>query len=189
MARAFGPGVFASITTLVVSGHRFLMTLLAMVVALIVYAGILTLIGWLLVRNSRVESAPHELTIRNLFGLSHSVAAHHLGSAILVNGIEPVKRGNLRNLGPRLYVLDTNGRAVLRWTESRWDGSQMRQLAESLELPTESISRISLKDLGARYPHALRFNEAHQTTTVLIILGVLAALVTGVGLYASTLPN
>ena len=35
-------------------------------------------------RNARFSAAPHALTVRTAFGMSHTVAQHHLAQAILI---------------------------------------------------------------------------------------------------------
>ena len=171
------------------SGHRLGMTLLATTVVVVGYAGILTLLGWLTFRNSRVESAPGQLTIRNLFGLTHVVAPHHLGRTVLIENVEAHRGGRTRHLGYRLYVLDADDRAVLRWTENMWSRNQMRELASSLELDITTVPTATLAGIRSRYRRALRFNEAHPTATLVIFFGILVAIVASVGVYASTLPN
>jgi hypothetical protein len=78
----------------------------------------------------------------------------------------------------RLFVLDGDGRAVLRWSSQTWTVSQMDDLAAGLGIPIESMpGRVAPKDFRARYPRAVSAVEAHPVIFALIIAAVVTVIV------------
>jgi hypothetical protein len=174
MVRIAGIALLAAIGPLVFSGSRFVSSLTADLIALAVVALGLVAYARLSLRNSRVDSAPRQLRIRNFLGATHDVATHHLANVVFVRSIVPARGENQSIGGARLFVLDDTGRSVLRWSENTWTATQMRELAASLQLPTDSIEEpLSRLDLIERYPRAIRFAERRPALFVTILIGSL----------------
>lgn len=182
LARVFGTVFLGAVGELIFAGHEFWRNLLSDVIILVVLGGLLAVYGRLDARNARVESGPSNLVIRNFLGLSHRVDERFLRNVVSVDGIIPASSRNKQNLGPRLYVLDGDARAVLRLHDDRWTNRQMDDLAESLALPVDSVGFIGLRELRTRYPRALRFREAHPVATVIILVLGLSAGVAAIGI-------
>jgi hypothetical protein len=127
-------------------------------------------------RNALITAEPHSLTIRTAFGMSHTVAQHHLASAVIV---EHHITSNAQNAvaTPRLFVLDDEGRSVLRWSGRTWTEQQMRDLVATLEVPvTELPGRLGSGDIHRRYPHALGVWEGHPVAGAVLMIAAFAGI-------------
>jgi hypothetical protein len=174
MVKLAGIAVLAAISPLIFAGSHFGSTLVTELIALAVVGLGLVAYARLSLRNTRVDAAPGRLRIQNFLGAAHEVAAHHLADVVFVRTLVPAKGENQSATGARLFVLDDTGRSVLRWSENSWTPRQMRELAESLQLPTDSIEEpISRLQLIERYPRALRFTERRPVLFVVILLSSL----------------
>jgi hypothetical protein len=177
--RIAGVALLATIGPLVFSGSHFVSTLMTDLIALSVIALGLVAYVRLSLRNTRVDSAPGRLRIRNFLGATHNVAAHHLSDVVFVRAIVAARGENQSIAGSRLFVLDDAGRSVLRWSENAWTSTQMRELAVSLQLPIDSIDEpLSRLELIERHPYALRFAERRPVLFVMILIGSLLLAVT-----------
>jgi hypothetical protein len=179
IARLLGllvPLLFAAIVGAFFQGPHIWESLGTALISFALVACVAALYVWLHTRNTRITSAPQNLTIRNFLGATYSVAPRHLARILFIGSIKPMRGGNKGDLGARTLVLDETGRAVLRWHQSRWEVGQMEALIASLQLPVDTIDGpISLKDIHARYPRALRFGEAHPYIAVALIVGIFVA--------------
>jgi hypothetical protein len=151
----------------------------------IVIVGVSVGVTVLYFRNTRYTAAPGALTIRNTFGISHTVASHHLERAVLVERYITSRTEGARPI-PRLLILDDEGHAVLRWSGLVWSEAQMRELVATLEVELTVLSgRLGSGDIHRRYPRALGPWESNPILVAVVIilgLGVLTATVlTGLG--------
>ncbi len=141
---------------------------------------LLALYLWLYFRNTRVTAALHSLTIRNAFGISHTVADHHLVSAIFVDSFTQSSQ-YVANNRPRLFILDGDGRSVLRWGGQTWTGEQMQSLATTLGIPLTALNeQMNARAFKKLYPRALSPVEAHPVVFALVIVAVIATIVIAV---------
>jgi hypothetical protein len=148
----------------------------AEMIGIIVAVGLYILLFF---RNTRITAQPRSLTIRTAFGMSHTVAEHHLATAVLIeNHVTSASQASA--VAPRLLLLDDEGRAVLRWSGSQWSEQQMRDLVDALDISlTEIPGRLGSADIHRRYPHALGVWEAHPLLgAALLILGIVVVTVT-----------
>lgn len=103
-------------------------------------------------RNTRIASGPQRLEIRNAIGLSHVVDDRALASVVRVPDYQQPNRSGPTPLG-RLFVLDGDGRSVLRWTTTTWTTEQMDDLTASLAIPVDVVAgRVTPREFRARYP-------------------------------------
>jgi hypothetical protein len=145
----------------------------AEMVGLLVVAGAYVVLYF---RNSRITAEPRSLTIRTAFGLSHAVARHHLDRAVLVEH-HVTSRSPTAGSTPRLFLLDDEGRAVLRWSGQAWTEDQMRELVSALDIPLVEIpGRLGSGDIHRRYPHALGVWEGHPTAVAALSISALAVI-------------
>jgi hypothetical protein len=145
---------------------------LAEMIGLVVLLG-----GYILLyfRNSRITAEPRSLTIRTAFGISHTVAQHHLARAVLIEN-HVTSTAQSAAVTPRLLLLDDEGHSVLRWSGLVWTEDQMRALVETLDIPlTEIPGRVGSGDIHRRYPHALGVWEGHPVAVAVLFIAVLAA--------------
>ncbi len=127
-------------------------------------------------RNVRYLAEPHSLTIHTTFGMSHTVAQHHLAKAILIENYITSAAPNASSV-PRLLLLDDEGSAVLRWSGQVWTEAEMRSLVETLDMElTEIPGRLGSGDIHRRYPKALGMWESHPIAVAVVILAGLAVL-------------
>jgi hypothetical protein len=136
-------------------------------------------------RNTRFVATPGVLTVRNAFGMSHTVARHHLARAVLVEHYVTSRSAEARST-PRLLILDDEGTAVLRWSGQVWSETQMRELVSALDIPiTELAGSLGSGDIHRRYPKALgpwESNPILVAVVLILALGVLTLTVlTGLG--------
>jgi hypothetical protein len=159
-------------------GGTYSTSFLGHIIAVLTFAAVMGSWGWLSVRNSRVTSSPGRLRVTNFTGTAHDVAAHHLARVLMVTSVERISTGGNRDLGPRLFVLDETGHSVLRLTPNMWTVDQMDLLAKSLALPIELIEEpITFRELGKRYPVALRMSDKHPVLAVVAVIVFVAAVV------------
>lgn len=127
-------------------------------------------------RNVRFLAEPRSLTIRTTFGMSHTVAQHHLAKAILIENYITSTAPNATSV-PRLLLLDDEGRAVLRWSGQVWTEAQMRELVETLDIDlTEIPGQLGSGDIHRRHPNALGMWESHPVAVAVLIIAMLAVL-------------
>ena len=136
-------------------------------------------------RNTRFAATPGVLTVRNAFGMSHTVARHHLARAVLVEHYVTSRSADAGSIA-RLLILDDEGVAVLRWSGQVWTELQMRELVSVLDIPlTELPGRLGSGDIHRRYPKALGPWESNPILVAVVLvlaLGVLTLTVlTGLG--------
>jgi hypothetical protein len=155
---------------------------LAEMIGLVVLLG-----GYILLyfRNSRITAEPRSLTIRTAFGISHTVAQHHLARAVLIEN-HVTSTAQSAAVTPRLLLLDDEGHSVLRWSGQVWTEDQMRALVETLDIPlTEIPGRVGSGDIHRRYPHALGVWEGHPVAVAVLFIAALAivsiTVLTGLG--------
>ena len=127
-------------------------------------------------RNVRFVAEPRSLTIHTTFGMSHRVAEHHLAKAILIENYITSTAANATAV-PRLFLLDDEGSAVLRWSGQVWTGTQMRELVATLEMElTEIPGRLGSGDIHRRYPRALGMWESHPIAVAVTLIAALVVL-------------
>ena len=148
-------------------------TYVAEMAAVIVLVGTYVLLYF---RNSRIMAEPGSHSVRTAFGLSHTVAQHHLARAVLVEHHVTSTSQSAPAL-PRLFVLDDEGHSVLRWSGHVWTETQMRELVATLDIPlTELPGRLGSGDIHRRYPHALGPWEGHPVFVAVVLVAGLAVL-------------
>ena len=155
---------------------RFNQPTIAYVVEMIVVFALVG--GYILLyfRNARFLAAPHALTVRTAFGMSHTVAQHHLAEAILIENYITSTASNAISV-PRLLLLDDEGHAVLRWSGQVWTEEQMRELVEALDMPLAAIpGRLGSGDIHRRYPGALGPWESHPIAVAIVIIAAFAGI-------------
>lgn len=153
---------------------RFNQPTVAYVVEMVVLFA--TIGGYILLyfRNARFIAEPRSLTVRTAFGMSHTVAQHHLAKAILIESYITSTAPNATSV-PRLLLLDDEGTAVLRWSGQVWTETQMRDLVETLGMDlTELPGRLGSADIHRRYPHALGMWESHPIAVAITIIAAFA---------------
>jgi hypothetical protein len=153
---------------------RFNQPLAAYVAEMIVV--ILVIGGYILLyfRNSRFIAAPRSLTVRTAFGMTHTVAQHHLAKAILIENYVTSAAANASSV-PRLLLLDDEGHSVLRWSGPVWTEVQMLELVETLDIElTEIPGRLGSADIHRRYPGSLGMWESHPVAVAATIIAALA---------------
>jgi hypothetical protein len=153
---------------------RFNQPTVAYVVEMVVLFA--TIGGYILLyfRNARFIAEPRSLTVRTAFGMSHTVAQHHLAKAILIESYITSTAPNATSV-PRLLLLDDEGTAVLRWSGQVWTETQMRDLVETLGMDlTELPGRLGSADIHRRYPHALGKWESHPIAVAITIIAAFA---------------
>jgi hypothetical protein len=136
---------------------------------------VIVLGGYILLyfRNSRITAEPRSLTIRTAFGISHTVAEHHLAKAVLIEN-HVTSRAQSAAVSPRLFLLDDEGHSVLRWSGQVWTEDQMRALVSSLDIPlTEIPGTLGSGDIHRRYPHALGLWEGHPVAIAVLFIAAL----------------
>jgi hypothetical protein len=134
-------------------------------------------------RNTRVESDARSLTIRNLFGLTHVVGERNVRRAVLATRYHQPNRGVNATL-VRLFVLDEDGSAVLRWSSTEWTEEQMRSLVASIAVPLDELENpIKPKDFRVLYPRALSAIEAHPVAFGLSLAAAIIAITVAVVLF------
>jgi hypothetical protein len=127
-------------------------------------------------RNVRYVAEARSLTISTTFGMSHTVAQHHLAKAILIENYITSTVPNATSV-PRLLLLDDEGHAVLRWSGQVWTEAEMRALVETLNMELAEVpGRLGSGDIHRRYPNALGMWESHPITAAVLIIVALAAL-------------
>jgi hypothetical protein len=127
-------------------------------------------------RNVRYVAEPRSLTIHTTFGMSHTVAQHHLARAILIENYVTSTAPNAATI-PRLLLLDDEGLAVLRWSGHVWTESQMRELVSALDMELEEVQgRLGSGDIHRRYPRALGMWESHPIAIAVTLIAGLAVL-------------
>ena len=127
-------------------------------------------------RNVRFVAEPRSLTIHTTFGMSHRVAEHHLAKAILIENYITSTAANATAV-PRLFLLDDEGSAVLRWSGQVWTETQMRELVATLEMElTEIPGRLGSGDIHRRYPRALGMWESHPIAVAVTLIAALVVL-------------
>jgi hypothetical protein len=125
-------------------------------------------------RNVRYVAEPRSLTIHTTFGMSHTVAQHHLAAAILIENYITSTAANATTI-PRLFLLDDEGFAVLRWSGHVWTETQMRELVAALDMElTEIPGRLGSGDLHRRFPRGLGMWESHPVAVAITLIAVLA---------------
>jgi hypothetical protein len=149
-----------------------LVYLAEMIILLVVIAAYILLYF----RNVRFTAEPRSLTIRTTFGMSHRVAEHHLAKAILIENYITSKAQNATAV-PRLFLLDDEGSAVLRWSGQVWTENQMRELVTALDMElTEIPGRLGSGDIHRRYPRALGMWESHPIAVAITLIAALVVL-------------
>jgi hypothetical protein len=127
-------------------------------------------------RNVRYVAEPRSLTIRTTFGMSHTVAQHHLARAILIENYVTSTSANATAV-PRLFLLDDEGSSVLRWSGQVWTERQMRELVTTLDMElTEVPGRLGSGDIHRRYPRALGMWESHPIAVAITLIAALVVL-------------
>jgi hypothetical protein len=152
---------------------RFDQPVVVFVVEWVVVVALSVGLTFLYFRNTRYTAAPGALTIHNTFGISHTVASHHLERAVLVERYITSRAEGARSI-PRLLILDDEGHAVLRWSGQVWSEAQMRELAATLDVPLTVLpGKLGSGDIHRRYPKALGPWESNPIiVAVVIILGL-----------------
>jgi hypothetical protein len=127
-------------------------------------------------RNTRFVAEPRSLTIHTAFGMSHTVAQHHLAHAVLIESyITSTAQG--ASAVPRLFLLDDEGHSVLRWSGQVWTESQMRELVATLDMELNEIQgRLGSGDIHRRYPYALGAWESHPLAVAITMIAALVVL-------------
>jgi hypothetical protein len=128
-------------------------------------------------RNTQLVAERHSLTTRNLFGVTREISGARLGKAVLVSHL--ATNGNASPL--RLIVLDSDGRALVRWTGLTWTLDQMNSLVETLGIPLDTMDQpITPSELKERYPRGVRSIEAYPVRWGLGLSVAIIAVVVGV---------
>jgi len=140
-----------------------------MIVLIVVVGGYILLYF----RNVRFVAEPRSLTVRTAFGMTHTVAQHHLAKAILIENYVTSAAQNASSV-PRLLLLDDEGHSVLRWSGPVWTETQMRELVEALDMELTDIpGRLGSGDIHRRYPSALGPWKSHPVAVAVTIIGAL----------------
>jgi hypothetical protein len=152
---------------------RFAQSTIAYLVEMVVIIALLGSFIFLYFRNSRITAEPRSLTIRNVLGTSHTVARHHLETAVLIEA-HITSTAQAAASTPRLFLLDDEGRSVLRWSGHLWSEEEMRELVGTLDIPLTKIpGRLGSGDIHRRYPHALGFWEGHPVAVAVLFVAAL----------------
>ena len=155
---------------------RFDQPMLVYIAEMIILLVLIAAYVLLYFRNVRYVAEPRSLTIHTTFGMSHTVAQHHLARAILIENYITSTVANAPSV-PRLLLLDDEGSAVLRWSGHVWTESQMRELVAALDMELVKIpGRLGSRDIHRRYPRALGMWESHPLAVAITLIAGLAVL-------------
>jgi hypothetical protein len=153
---------------------RFDQPMLVYIAEMIILLVLIAAYVLLYFRNVRYVAEPRSLTIHTTFGMSHTVAQHHLARAILIENYITSTAANAPSV-PRLLLLDDEGAAVLRWSGHVWTESQMRELVATLDMKLIEIpGRLGSGDVHRRYPRALGMWESHPLAVAITLIAGLA---------------
>lgn len=140
---------------------------------------------YLYFRYTRVEVDKRSLTRRNAFGHRRVFADDELAAVVIVN--EYSYGGGSGVTAPRLFVLDPEGRAILRWDGRYWPMPEMDALSENLGVPLTTLESSSSKTFSKEYPRALASIEVHPikwalglSAAILVVVVVVVFSVVGV---------
>ena len=115
-----------------------------------------------------------EIKERGYFGITHSVPIEEIASMVLIR-VSDVGTGEFRK---HAFVLDANGKVLLRMRGKFWDRETVNQFAQSLDVPVTLIEH-PLTPLELRKEHgALLYRyerHPHLTTTGAVLGGTIIA--------------
>ena len=138
--------------------------------------GILVVIAvlvWLYFRNTRIVFGAGQLSRTNLFGVRRASPVDQVGTVLVVEQLVAFAVADTRNT----FILDAQGRTILRPTNEFWAAADVRELIEWIGLTPEVVDRpITATALRERYPRSVPWWEAHSFATAFIAVGSFALL-------------
>lgn len=121
-------------------------------VALLVVSGLLVL-GFL---GTVIQVSPAGMRERGFLGRSHTVAIDEIGSLLLIE----VYRDSALDTQPNLFVCAADGSLLIRMRGQYWSRDHMEVVADTLDLPVNTITRsITLGELRRARPDLLYWFE------------------------------
>jgi hypothetical protein len=125
--------------------------LLGVVLLFIVWA-----IGYFSHKRAFIDISPAGITERGFFGRLHTVPVSAVGSIIT---LELYRSGSL-DTQPQLFVIDADGRLLLRMRGQFYSRTSMETVIEALEAPVVRVPEpLSLRDLRRLRPELLYWFE------------------------------
>jgi hypothetical protein len=107
-------------------------------------------------KQAFVEISEEGITERGFLGRTRFVHADTVGSIII---LELYRSGSLDTL-PQLFVIDTNGRLLLRMRGQFWSRKAMEGIVDALDVPVVRVPEpLSLRDLNRLRPELLYWFE------------------------------
>ena len=140
-------------------------------VVILAVAFVLVLVGiWLYFHNTKVQYAPGRVVQTNLFGHSRELTTATVRQVVLVEHL----RGATQLVAPVLYMLDDDGRAVLRLRAGLWSIDELGAIGAAIPRDPDVVTGIiSATALRKRFPQAVSFWEAHSVFASLFVAAVI----------------
>jgi hypothetical protein len=137
-------------------------------------------------RNTVIEFGGGYLSRTNLFGVRRIWGADEVATVLVVEQLRAFAVADTHNT----FILDAQGRTILRPTNEFWTAPDIRDLVESIGLTPEIIDKpITATALRERYPRAVPWWEAHSFATAWIAVGGFAVLFFGVSALIEFVPG
>lgn len=141
-----------------VTGIPFIVAALAIIAVLI----------WLYFRNTRIVFGADRLSRANLFGARRTWSRDEVGTVLVVEQLVAFAVADTRNT----FILDAQGRTILRPTNEFWAAADVRALVEWIGLTPDVIDKpITATALRERFPRCVPWWEAHSFATAFIAVG------------------
>jgi hypothetical protein len=166
-----GSGLAALLVVVILGRMSGGMLMAGVVVLAVLFAA--SLVGiWLFFHNTRVQYAPGRVVRTDLFGRSRELTAADVKQVVLVEHL----RGATQLVAPVLYLLDDQGRSVLRLRAGLWTIDELGAIGAAIPRDPDVVTGIiTAAELRRRFPGAVSFWEAHAVVTSLTVAAALVA--------------
>lgn len=118
--------------------------------------GALIAAAWASYRRTAIWVSPHGLVERGFFGATRRARTAQVGSVIRLD----LYRSNSLDTSPQLFVVDHDGRLLLRMRGDYWEDADLDAVAPSLGVAeTRRPTPVTLAELRASEPQLLYWFE------------------------------
>lgn len=157
------------------------MLMAGVVIIAVVFVAVLVGI-WLFFRNTRVAYEPGRVMRTDLLGRSRELTTASVHQVVLVERL----RGATGLVAPVLFMLDADGRALLRLRVGLWSLDDLGAIGAAIPRDPDVLAApITSAELRRRFPGAVSFWEAHAVVASLLVAAIVIAVVTVVPLLVS----
>jgi len=167
-----GSGLAALLVVVILGRMSGGMLMAGVVVLAVLFAAALAGI-WLFFHNTRVQYAPGRVLRTDLFGRTRELTTATVKQVVLVEHL----RGATQLVAPVLYLLDGDGRSLLRLRVGLWTLDELGAIGAAIHRDPDVVTGVvTAAELRRRFPGAVSFWEAHAVVTSLTVAAALIAL-------------